>query len=76
MDEVKAVHIDENLSDDLIKSKANFKFRQDVARMLAVYGSGTEGILLFSQFAILMNYQRNGMFAGLSTTVEWSIRDK
>ena len=76
LDEVKAIHIAENLSDELIKSKANFKFRQDVARMLAVYGSGTEGILLFSQFAILMNYQRNGMFAGLSTTVEWSIRDE
>ena len=44
--------------------------------MLAVYGGGTEGVMLFSQFAILMNFQRNGMFAGLSTTVDWSIRDK
>ena len=32
--------------------------------------------MLFSQFAILMNFQRNGMFAGLSTTVDWSIRDE
>lgn len=59
-----------------VKTIANFKFRQDVAKMLAVYGAATEGILLFSQFAILMNYQRQGMFAGLSTTVEWSIRDE
>ena len=65
-----------DLTEDEIREKANFIFRQDVARMLAVYGGGTEGVMLFSQFAILMNFQRNGMFAGLSTTVDWSIRDE
>lgn len=60
---------------DYIK-EADKLFRRDVARMIAVYGACTEGILLFSQFAILMNYQRNGMFPGLSTIVEWSIRDE
>lgn len=63
-------------SEDEVRAKANTEFRRDVARQLAVYGAGTEGILLFSQFAILMNYQRQGMFPGLATIVEWSIRDK
>lgn len=65
-----------NESEDIVRVKANALFRRAVARQLAVYGGGTEGILLFSQFAILMNYQRQGMFPGLATIVEWSIRDK
>lgn len=75
LDEVREDFNGSSSEEDIIE-QANFRFRQDVARMLAVYGGGTEGILLFSQFAILMNYQRNGMFPGLSTTVDWSIRDE
>jgi len=59
-----------------INNYANWLFRRAVARMISVYGAGTEGILLFSQFAILMNYQRFGMFKGLATIVDWSIRDE
>ena len=75
IDVVKASDTAGLMNEEEIRLKADFIFRQDVARMLAVYGGGTEGVMLFSQFAILMNYQRNGMFSGLATTVDWSIRD-
>lgn len=76
LEETESLNINNLWDSEEVKKRANFNFRQDVARMLAVYGGGTEGVLLFSQFAILMNYQRQGMFSGLSTTVEWSIRDE
>lgn len=74
IDEVKEENSD--LTEEEARELANARFRRGVARMLAVYGGGTEGILLFSQFAILLNYQRQGMFPGLATTVDWSVRDE
>lgn len=35
-----------------------------------------EGISLFSAFAMLLNYQRRGKMKGMSTVIEWSIRDE
>lgn len=56
--------------------RADLHFRKDLARMLAIYAGFVEGVLLFGQFAILMNYSRQGVMNGLSTIVEWSIRDE
>lgn len=52
------------------------EFRRDVARMLAVYAGGLEGISLMAQFAMLLNYQFQGRYPGLCTIVEWSIKDE
>lgn len=52
------------------------RFRRDVARMLAVYGALTEGVALFSSFAMLLNNQRFNKFPGLCQIVTWSIRDE
>ena len=35
-----------------------------------------EGVSLFSAFAMLLNYQRQGMMPGMCTVVEWSVRDE
>ena len=35
-----------------------------------------EGMSLFSAFAMLLNYQRFGKMPGMSTVVEWSIKDE
>jgi len=35
-----------------------------------------EGVGLFGQFAMLLNYQRFGKMKGMGTIVEWSIRDE
>lgn len=58
------------------KEKADLHFRKDLVRMMAIYSGFGEGTLLFGQFAILMNYSRQGVMNGLSTIVEWSIRDE
>lgn len=35
-----------------------------------------EGVSLFASFAMLLNYQRFGKMLGMSTIVEWSLRDE
>lgn len=52
------------------------EFRRAVARMLAVYAGGLEGVSLMAQFAMLLEYQFVGKYPGLCTIVEWSIKDE
>jgi ribonucleoside-diphosphate reductase beta chain len=59
-----------------IYEQADYNFRTDLAKMLAIYGGLVEGVSLFSSFAILFNYSRNGLMNGLSTIVSWSLRDE
>lgn len=51
-------------------------FHRDTAKMLAIYGGLTEGVMLFSSFAILMNLSRQGVMLGLKDIVRWSILDE
>lgn len=48
----------------------------DLAAEIAVFSAFGEGMQLFSSFAILMNFQRRGLMKGMTTIVEWSIRDE
>lgn len=48
----------------------------DLLLGLAVYSAFTEGMQLFSSFAILMNFERMGKMKGMSNIVRWSIRDE
>ncbi len=43
---------------------------------IAVFSAFGEGMQLFSSFAILMSFQRRGLMKGMTTIVEWSIRDE
>ena len=43
---------------------------------LAVFSAFGEGMQLFSSFALLMSFQRRGLMKGMTTIVEWSIRDE
>jgi ribonucleoside-diphosphate reductase beta chain len=47
-----------------------------VARALAVFSGFTEGLQLFSTFAILMNFQRFGKMKGMGQIVSMSIKDE
>lgn len=49
---------------------------QKLALDVAVFSAFSEGMQLFSSFAILLNFQRRGLMKGMSTIVEWSIRDE
>lgn len=52
------------------------KKRASLALDIAVFSAFSEGMQLFSSFAMLMNFQRRGLMKGMSTIVEWSIRDE
>ena len=48
----------------------------EMAKTMAVYSAFTEGVQLFSSFAILLNYPRHGLMKGMGQIVTWSIRDE
>jgi len=50
--------------------------KKEIARTLAVYPAFTEGLQLFSSFAILLNFSRFGKYKGMSQIVTWSVRDE
>lgn len=62
-------------------SSFDIKDEADVAKALAVYSAFTEGLQLFSTFAILMNFARGDLpsgarMKGMTQIVTWSIRDE
>ena len=57
----------------LSDAETHKEYRRDIARMLAVYGGGAEGISLMAQFASLLAYQFQGKYPGLCTINEFSI---
>lgn len=67
-----------------MKDKHEFMFERDtgsksIADLLvdiACFTAFGEGMQLFSSFALLMTFQQRGMMKGMTTIVEWSIRDE
>jgi ribonucleoside-diphosphate reductase beta chain len=43
---------------------------------MAQFSGFTEGMLLFSSFAMLLNYRRHGLMNGMCNTVDWSVTDE
>ncbi len=50
--------------------------KRELAKTLAVYSAFTEGMQLFSTFAILMSFSRYGKMKGMGQIVTWSLRDE
>jgi ribonucleoside-diphosphate reductase beta chain len=50
--------------------------KESIAKTLAVYSAFTEGLQLFSSFAILLNFPRFGKMKGMGQIVTYSIRDE
>jgi len=48
----------------------------EMAKTMAVYSAFTEGVQLFSSFAILLNFPRHNLMKGMGQIVTWSIRDE
>jgi len=46
------------------------------AKSLAVFSGFTEGVSLFSSFAVLMNFSRFNKLKGVANIVSWSVRDE
>lgn len=49
---------------------------EDLLVSLALYAGFTEGLQLFSSFAVLMNFERHGKMKGMSNIIRWSIKDE
>jgi len=49
---------------------------EEKAISLAVFSAFTEGVNLFSSFAILMSFQLRNLMKGTGQIVEWSVRDE
>ena len=54
----------------------NMNSPHEIAKTMAVYSGFTEGVQLFSSFAILLNYPRHNLMKGMGQIVTWSIRDE
>lgn len=46
------------------------------AQSLAIFSAFTEGVNLFSSFAILMSFQMRNLMKGMGQIVAWSVRDE
>ena len=49
---------------------------EDKAVSLAIFSAFTEGVNLFSSFAVLMSFQLRNLMKGTGQIVEWSVRDE
>lgn len=63
------------IHDVLNKYKTDRGVKQRFQAMCATSLLG-EGVMLFGQFAMLLNFQRFNLFNGMCTIVAWSIRDE
>ena len=54
----------------------NMNSPHEIAKTMAVYSGFTEGVQLFSSFAILLNYPRHNLMKGMGQIVTWAIRDE
>ena len=48
----------------------------EVAKSLAIFSAFTEGVNLFSSFAVLLSFKMKNKLKGVGQIVEWSIRDE
>jgi ribonucleoside-diphosphate reductase beta chain len=60
--------------DRLLQTKGGSK--KEMARSLAVFSGFTEGVSLFSSFAILLNFSRFNKLKGVGQIISFSIRDE
>jgi ribonucleoside-diphosphate reductase beta chain len=65
-----------NKHDYVNSFKPTLKNKKAIAKTLAVYSAFTEGLQLFSSFAILLNFPRFGKMKGMGQIVTYSIRDE
>ena len=52
------------------------KSHDDILRTTAMFGGATEGLSLYSMFAMLMNFPKQGRMKGMGQIVSWSVRDE
>ena len=58
------------------KFKPTLKDKKGIAKALAVFSGFTEGLQLFSSFAVLLNFPRFGKMKNMGQVIAYSIRDE
>jgi len=61
---------------DRLLSIKNSNDKKEIARSLAVFSAFTEGVSLFSSFAILFNFSRFNKLKGVGQIISWSVLDE
>ena len=61
---------------DRLLSVKDTKDKKEMARSLAVFSAFTEGVSLFSSFAILLNFSRFNKLKGVGQIISWSVLDE
>ena len=64
---------------NLMDARDSFQGETDwheVAKSLAIFSAFTEGVNLFSSFAVLLSFKMSNKLKGVGQIVEWSIRDE
>lgn len=76
--EYKAFHNYKAMRDkhEYLFDKSLGKSIADLIVKIGVFSAFGEGMQLFSSFAILLSFQKRGLMKGMSTIVEWSLRDE
>ena len=65
--------------ENLMNVRDSFEGEKDwheIAKSLAIFSAFTEGVNLFSSFAILLSFKMRNKLKGVGQIVEWSIRDE
>jgi len=65
--------------ENLMSTRDSFGEEKDwhsIAKSLAIFSAFTEGVNLFSSFAVLLSFKMRNKLKGIGQIVEWSIRDE
>jgi ribonucleoside-diphosphate reductase beta chain len=54
----------------------NHLARVEVARSLAIFSAFSEGVSLYSSFAVLYSFQMRNLLKGIGQQMKWSVRDE
>jgi ribonucleoside-diphosphate reductase beta chain len=76
LDKAKVRKYEDYKAVGMTDAEVDFEFRRAVARMIAIYGGGTELVSLYAQFAMLLAYQMEGKYPGLCQIVDYSLKDE
>jgi ribonucleoside-diphosphate reductase beta chain len=77
LDDFEAFMDDEEARNKIERlQQVNAGTMDEIAQSLAIFSAFTEGVNLFSSFAILMSFQMRNLMKGMGQIVAWSVRDE
>ena len=68
--------IDRLVDANLVANDVNGENKRMIAKSLAIFSAFAEGVSLFANFAVLLNFSRWNKLKGVGQIISWSIRDE